>query len=120
MWRQRSFRFTRQKSKYGNINRTYNGRTYHSKLEAKYAQDLDILQKAGEVVSWEPQYKISLDVNNQHICNYYVDFRVEYTNRRIELVEVKGFETEIYRLKRKLMEALYLPNHPDEEYVVVK
>jgi len=80
---------------------------YHSKKEAGYARELDLLYRAGEIKDWEGQYKLPLDVNGYHICNYIVDFKVINKDGSIELHEVKGFETEIWRLKWKLTEALY-------------
>jgi hypothetical protein len=114
MWYQKRF------NKYGAKSSIYNRRSYHSKLEAAYAQELDLRIKAGEIKGWTPQVKISLDVNGFHITNYYVDFLVIYKNGDKELVEVKGFETEVWRLKRLLLEATYLVDNPDIRYVVVK
>lgn len=98
----------------------YGGRTYHSKAEARYAQELDFQVKAGEIQSWEPQVKISLDVNGHHITNYWVDFRVIHNDGSIELVEVKGFVTEMFRLKRILFEATHLHDNPLVKYTIVK
>jgi hypothetical protein len=100
--------------------RDYNGRVYHSTKEAQYAQELDLQVKAGEIRSWEPQVRISLDVNGHHICNYICDFRVVNKDGEEELHEVKGFITDIFRLKRLLFEATYLVAHPEVKYVVIK
>lgn len=115
MWYQR-----KNQSKYKSQSTLYNGRQYHSKFEASYAYDLDMQKKAGTIKDWEPQFKVSLDVNNKHICNYYVDFKVTNNDESIELVEVKGYETEVWRLKRKLLEATYLIENPNVSYVVIK
>jgi hypothetical protein len=37
-----------------------------------------------------------------------------------ELVEVKGFETDVYKLKKRLLKIMWLPDHPDHTYLVVK
>ena len=107
-------------SKYGNIKQEYNGRRYDSKLEAARAQELDLLKKAGEIVEIIPQYKIELRANGHLICNYYVDFYIEYKDGSIVLEEIKGYETDVFRFKRRLLEALYLPEHPEMEYIVLK
>lgn len=112
--------YQRKQNKYNAKSIYYKGEFYHSKKEAAYAMELDLRVKAKEVIRWERQVKISLDIGDYHITNYFVDFRVYLKNGDIELTEVKGFETEIYRLKRKLLEAIYLPAHPEESYVVVK
>lgn len=107
-------------NKFHNVRQTYNGYSYMSKLEARYAMELDLRKAAGDIADWERQYKIDLTVNGKHIANYYCDFRILHSDGSYELVETKGFETEIYRLKRKLLEAVWLPEHPDHVYTVVK
>jgi hypothetical protein len=59
-------------------------------------------------------------MNGFHIANYYCDFLATFADDHQELIEVKGFETEIYRLKRKILEATYLHDHPEITYVVIK
>ena len=86
-------------NKYHSITNQYNGLTYHSKLEAAYAQELDIRVKAGDIKSWDRQVKLDLKVNGQHICNYYIDFIIHHNDGTKEFVEIKGFETEVWRLK---------------------
>ena len=82
-----------------------------SKKEADYASLLDSLQRAKEpkerVVSYETQVPFQIEINNIKICKYLADFRVLYKDGHIEIVDVKGFRTDIYRLKKKLVEAQY-------------
>lgn len=111
MWYQRTGK------KYNNQSKEYNGHLYHSKKEAEYARDLDLLIRAGEILEWKPQFKLSLDVNGYHICNYYVDFWVLPSGGGEELHEVKGFETDVWRMKWKLTEALYSDKY---KLVVIK
>lgn len=94
-------------NKYRAVSSSYNGIQYHSKFEAAYAADLDLRVKAGDIKGWERQRKLSLDVNGYHIANYFIDFVVIHNDGSEELVEVKGFETEVWRLKWKLAEAIY-------------
>jgi len=108
--------FGQKMSKYKNVRQTYDGYSYHSKKEAEYAAKLDWMKKAGEVTKWERQVKISLDVNGVHIANYFIDFKVYYKNGKIEFWEVKGMETDIWRMKFKLTKALY----PEYKLVVLK
>ncbi len=99
--------FFSKKNKFGAIRQTYNGRSYDSKLEAQYAAQLDWMIKANEVIDWEPQHKISIDVNQVHIANYFIDFKVWFKDGRIEYHEVKGAETDVWRMKWRLCHALY-------------
>ena len=103
------FSKTRRKNKMNATSQNYNGRWYHSKKEARYAEDLDWRIKAGEVEKWEPQVKLELVVNDQRVTNYFIDFKVWMTDGSIVYTEVKGFETDLWRLKWKITEALW-PN----------
>lgn len=91
-----------------NASRTeYAGKAYASKAEAEYAFGLDCRLKAGEIASWRPQVRIPLEVNGSLVCTFVVDFEVTHPSGAIEWVEVKGFETAAYKLKRKLLEACH-------------
>ena len=49
-----------------------------------------------------------------------VDFLVRYSDGRKELVKVKGYWTDVARLKRKLLEATFFKNLPEIAYRVVR
>lgn len=112
---------TRTKSKYRNKNKTYNGRTYDSIKEANYAEELDWRIKAGEVKEWIPQYKIDIRINGKHWRNYYIDFKVILSDGSIEYHEVKGYETEVWKMK---WDALLMLREeilePHAELIVIK
>lgn len=108
--------FSRRGNKYNARKTKYNGRYYHSGLEAKYAENLDWRKKAGEIKEITPQYKISIDINGVHIANYFMDFKVVLPDGRIEMHEVKGAETELWRMKWRLSKAL----NPNWVFVLVK
>lgn len=95
--------------KYNNTN----VKGYDSKKEYHRAAELKILERAGiisnlnEQVKYElipPQYEI---INGKKKCieraiSYYADF--QYTENGNTIVEdVKGFRTEVYKIKKKLM-----------------
>lgn len=98
-------------SKYGNIKTEYNGISFMSKREASYAQDLDLSKRAknpkDKVVSYEVQVPYLIEINGKKICKYLADFKVLYADGHTEVVDVKGFRTDIYKLKKKLVEATY-------------
>lgn len=105
---------------WGSAKRTpYNGVMYHSKAEATYARRLDDYIKSGEVLRWDRQQTWPLRVNGHKVCAMIPDFVVWIPDgdggEKMELHEVKGFETAIYKLKRKLFEAL----HPEVTYIVI-
>ncbi len=95
-----------KKSKYRNTPTKYKGIRYDSKLEAQYAEYLDIKKSAGLISYWLRQVPFSLPGN----VKYRVDFMVvdeapEATI--IEYIDVKGTETNMFKLKKKQVEDLY-------------
>lgn len=97
-------------SKYSNKRTEYSGEWYQSKAEANYAEQLDMLKMARDAslrpASIERQVEYPIVVNGIKICNYYADFRVVYNNRT-DVIDVKGVKTEVYKIKKKLVEAIY-------------
>ncbi len=102
--------------KYNAKRATYNGHTYHSGREAKYAQELDWRVKAGDLREWRRQIPIELRVNGKLICTYTIDFVEIGKDGSETYIEVKGFETPEWRLKWKLFGACY----PEKEKKVVR
>lgn len=103
--------FERSASKYGNKKTEYKGEVYDSKREAAYAAELDMLKKASSarerVVSWKRQVPFSVKINGVHICKYISDFVVQYADGREEIIDVKGKLTDVYKLKKKMVEAYH-------------
>lgn len=112
--------FEKRGNKYKAERQTFDGRSYHSKKEADYAVQLAWLKKAGEIKEIIPQYKLDLRVNGIHITNYFIDFKVIFTDGHTELVEVKGFATDVWLLKWKLTEALLDEIEPGAKLVLIK
>lgn len=102
--------------KYGNKKTTVNGITFDSKKEAKYYTELLALMAADVVtnIKIQPRYTLqdSYKKNGKVIrkIEYVADFEVTYTDGHIEIVDVKGVKTDVYRLKKKLFEYKY-PNY---------
>lgn len=97
--------FYKTPNKYGSVRQTVNGYSYMSKLEAKYAFELDLRVKAKDIKSWERQVKVELKgENGSKVCNYFVDFLITHNDGLLEYVEVKGFITDLWKLKWKLFE----------------
>lgn len=59
------------------------------------------------VLDWFGQWPIPLVVNGVLVCKMIADFLVVYADGREEFVEVKGMQTPVYRLKVKLLKALF-------------
>lgn len=96
-----------KKSKYGNKRVVIDGIKFASILEGHRYGQLKLLKAAGEIKDFEMQVVYSLDVNNVHICDYRADFVVWYPGGRIDVEDTKGVETPDFKLKKKLMLAIY-------------
>lgn len=113
------------RSKYGSRKQTVSGITFDSRKEAQRFQELRLLERAGEIFDLRLQVKYvliptqreaSLETYKsgpnkgrrkpgkvlEHECAYIADF--VYTRGGETIVEdTKGFRTEVYKIKRKLM-----------------
>lgn len=95
-------------SKYGARKQEVDGFVFDSIAEATWYQGLRLLERAGEIKNLELQPKFDVIVNGKHICNYFADFRYIDTQTGETIVEdVKGVRTDVYIIKKKLVEAIY-------------
>lgn len=98
-------------NKYGSKKTNYNGRIFDSKREAEFAKHLQYLKHArnlaDRVVDIQYQVSYTIKIKNTHICKYIADFVVIYGDGQREVIDVKGFKTAIYKLKKRLVEAQY-------------
>lgn len=96
-------------NKYGNKPTTLDGIRFDSKKEAARYAELKLLEQAGAITKLELQPAFALRVNG-HDCGKYVgDFSYREGGRMV-VEDVKGgnaTKTPLYKLKRKLMFALY-------------
>jgi len=96
----------KRRSKYGNEIVTYEGEVFHSKAELNRWKELKLLEAAKEITELERQPEFPLQIYGEVVCKYVGDFA--YKERGQPTVEdVKGFPTDVYKLKRKLFEILY-------------
>ena len=101
-------------NKYHSNKITIDGETFDSRREAKRWEELKLLERAGEIQDLRRQVKFELipsqKVNGkvaERACTYVADF--VYTENGNTVVEdSKGFRTDTYKIKRKLM--LYVHN----------
>lgn len=101
----------RKASKFGNEKT----RGFDSKKEADRYEELKLLEKAGEISHLRTQVPYLIAVNDVSVCKYVADFVYNDWSRkhggtpaRVEVVEdCKGFRTQVYRLKKKLMLAVH-------------
>ena len=89
--------------------------TFDSKKEYAYFKRLQIQMKASNpsdrVTDIQTQVRFDIEVNGKRIGFYKLDFQVTYADGIIECVDVKGFKKgcayQMFRIKKKLVEAIY-------------
>lgn len=100
-----------RKSKYGNTKREYDGYKFDSLREMRRYQELELLEKAGEIRNLKLQVPFILqdkfvDYSGkaQRAITYKADFVYEDKGRDWELVveDCKGFRTPVYQIKKKM------------------
>lgn len=97
-------------SKYNSKKVTVNGIVFDSKMEAEYYLHLVDLRVKGivEVIELQPKFLLQEAFTKRGIrfrkIEYWADFKVTYSDGHIEIVDVKGVETEIFKIKKKLFE----------------
>lgn len=100
--------------KYHNKKVEYDGYTFDSIREKNYYIKLKLLEKAGKIKELElqkeyelqPSYKLGNKTNRK--ITYRADFTYKTTeDDKLHVIDVKGFRTDVYRLKKKLFEYKY-------------
>ena len=91
------------KQKYNAQQTKIDGIKFDSKAEARRYKDLQILQKSKKIKWFIRQVPFDLPGNIKYRC----DFLVVDQNDNIIIEDVKGFETEVFKLKKKLFEEKY-------------
>jgi hypothetical protein len=90
-------------SKYHNIKTNYAGRTFDSGKEAARAQELQTLEKGGAIFNLGYQIRFPLAGGIIYVADFvYLDEHLEPV-----IEDVKGFKTDVYRLKKKLFKEKY-------------
>lgn len=80
-----------------------NGRRYDSKAEANYAAQLELRQRAGDVLFWLEHVPFKLPGNTKYV----VDFVVFEAVGDVRFIDVKGVETPMFVMKKKQVEEIY-------------
>lgn len=104
-----------KRHKYGAKATEIDGFKFSSKKEANYYNLLKIKRQAGDIVGFDLQPQFLLqpsfqkDGKKYREIRYVADFRIIHNNGSEEIVDCKGFKTDVYMLKRKMFEYKY-PN----------
>ena len=100
--------------KYHNQKTEIDGITFDSKLEANRYSELKILERAGTIsgLQLQPEFELippfTKNGKKYRGMNYVADFTY-YDNqeKRVVVEDTKGFETDVYKLKKKMFEYMY-------------
>lgn len=95
---------TKKKRKYKNDKITVDGVKFDSIKEAEYYNSLKLRLNAGEIKGFCRQAEFILQEGfaDQLPIKYYADFVVFHIDGTAEIVDTKGFKTEVFKLKNKL------------------
>lgn len=85
---------------------TIDGIRFASQAEGKRYQELKVLESAGDITHLELQPKYTIVINGVKVCTYIADFRYR-TKTGAVTEDVKGMLTPVYRLKKKIVEAMF-------------
>lgn len=92
-------------SKYGNRKlKAPDGQVFDSVKEYHRWGCLRLLERAGEITDLKRQVKFELipKQDGMRACNYVADFTY-YQDGKLVVEDCKGYKTEAYKLKKKLM-----------------
>lgn len=98
----------RRAHKYGARKTTIDGITFDSVAEARRYQQLKLLKRAGDITDFtlQPEYVIydgfTRDGKKYRPIVYRGDFLITYPDGRQVVEDVKGVQTEAYKLKKKM------------------
>jgi len=96
-----------KRMKYRNVKTEYDGMVWDSKKELAYYKKLQLLKKAGEIVSFERQVRYDFEFNGVKMGFYKLDFLIKWKSGLVQFVDVKGMRTPVYQLKKKMMKAFH-------------
>ena len=87
---------------------TIDGHKFPSQKEAKRYQELKLMEKAGTITDLQLQVPFPLVKKSEYgrELRYYADF-VYFDNGEMVVEDTKGYKTDVYKLKKRLMQELY-------------
>jgi len=98
------------KSKYRNVPTVIDGHRFASKAEAKRYNELKLLQASGQVRWFIRQPRFDLPDGIIYVADFLVVWAADelsFEPGQVSVEDVKGVETDVFRLKRKLFESRY-------------
>jgi hypothetical protein len=99
----------RPSSKYGNRRTEVDGIVFDSQHEANFYSSVIVPGvRSGEIVEWTRQHRFVLvdDPDRRWRIEYVADFVIRWKDGKTEIIDAKGFRTDVYRIKKILMRKL--------------
>lgn len=93
-------------SKYRNQPTVVDGYRFASKREANKYAELRLMERAGIITDLKLQVRYPLSMCGEVVTHYVADF-VYQENGKTVVCDAKGFLTDTYKLKKKMMKAQY-------------
>ena len=101
----------RRRNKFGAIKTKVDGILFSSKGEAGRYSELKVLEKVGVITNLKLQQKFALNFYGFKICTYIADFTYnEPSNSMLIVEDFKGVQTAVFKLKWKMMKAIFPGN----------
>lgn len=98
-----------KKNKYNAKKTKIDGITFFSAKEAKFYQKLKIRQQSGEITGFclQPKFILIEGTDTESKTEYRADFIVFYPDGKYEIIDTKGVQTDVFKLKLKLFKSKY-------------
>ena len=97
-----------KRHKYGAKPVTIDGHRFPSQAEGRRYEELKLLRDNGAIKGLELQPRYKIRIGGIHVTTYVADFRyVDIETGETVVEDVKGFVTDVYKLKKKLVKAVH-------------
>lgn len=107
------YRKKTKRSKYGNKKVEIDGHVFDSLAESKFYQQVKLREKAGELLFFRLQPRFLLQEafekygKKHRRIDYVADFEIHHTDGSIEVIDVKGVLTPVFKIKQKMFHKKY-------------
>ena len=99
----------RKRSKYNAKKTWVDGLCFDSAAEAEYYSNLKLMQQSGIIARFcrQPRFIVIAGQNGGRGTEYVADFILFYPDGTYKIVDVKGRETEVFKIKKKAFQEKY-------------
>lgn len=97
-------------SKFGNVKTTVDEITFDSRMESKFYEYAKQLKALGKIKDFKMQVRYEIfpafkkNGKAWRKVDYVADFVIEHFDGTVEVIDVKGVETDVFKIKQKMFE----------------